>query len=695
MLKLDKYLKLDDKLHEAPDLSGRFEEIDLRRIGLVVRQGYDEDRRSRASWEDRMKAAMDLAMQVVEEKSYPWPNAANVAFPLVTIGALQFHSRAYPTLVSGKEVVKVREAYEEDELKLEQARLAVRQMNLQLLQDSPWEEETDRGLLHLAIIGSLFKYTYFSSQADDVVSELVFAKDLVLDYYAKSVETCRRKSHCLEIHKNTLLEGMRLDKPKYRRVEDKDWFKVPQRQEEPREERERDGATPSPDSDTVVPFDCIAQHCWLDLDNDGYEEPYIVTIDLGSNEVLRLVARWDRPEDVARNARGQVVRITATEHFTQYVFIPSPDGSVYGAGLGSLIGPLNESTNTIINQLLDAGTMSTVGGGFLGKGAKIRGGTYSFRPGEWKRVDATGDDLRKNIVPLDPREPSAVLFNLLNLLIQYTNRISGAMETMAGENPGQNTPKSNMDSMIEQGMKIYAAIFKRIWRSMKEEFRKIYIMNSLYARAKYRRLFMGDPRLCAPVADPEVSSEAERRTRAMLIAERASTVPGYNPQAVEHNLLRAMKVENPEQFYVGVDPNAKPPEDPRVTVAAIRSQGEQAKLAQDWKKFLVELQNDQELRHAEMLATLAEAERALAQAADARDNKSIVAMQTALGALKLRDESISKKVGHMIKLAEIESEPERKQVSTEPIRRLALSSGNGGAGPALPPEGSVPEDAMG
>jgi hypothetical protein len=109
-------------------------------------------------------------------------------------------------------------------------------------------------------------------------------------------------------------------------------------------------------------------------------------------------------------------------------------------GFGTLLGPLNESVNTILNQLIDAGTMATTAGGFLGRGAKIRGGQYTFAPLEWKRVDSTGDDLQKSIYPLPVREPSQVLFQLLSLLIDYTNRISGTTSATVGEMPVANTP---------------------------------------------------------------------------------------------------------------------------------------------------------------------------------------------------------------------------------------------------------------
>ena len=696
MLNLEKYLTIDKKTHESPNLCDKFDAVDLRRIGQHCVDGYKSDLDSRQDWERRNRAGLDLALQVVKEKSFPWAGASNVAFPLITIAAMQFHARAYPAIITGKEVVRVKEYPGADPQTKQNCKNAAAVMNVQLLETSTaWEEGSDRLLLHYSIAGCAFKKSYFSSIEGDVVSEVVFAADLVLDYYAKSVESARRKSHRYELSRNTLIEGMRQDTPKYRNVEDEPWFKQGARPATIGDgEQKSDGTVAPPSNDPSTPFSFIEQHCWLDLDGDGYEEPYVVTIDLGSGEVFRIVARWDREMDVVRNGRKQIIRITATEYFTKYGFIPSPDGSIYDIGFGSLLGPLNESVSTIVNQLIDAGTMATTGGGFLGKGVKVRSGTYSFAPNEWKRVDSTGDDLRKNIVPLDVREPSNVLFQLLGLLIEYTNRIAGTMESMVGENPGQNTPKSNMDSMIEQGMKIYAAIFKRTWRSLKEEFRKIYVLNAIYQPPRIAEYFLGDPRLCSPSADPNISSNAERRTRAMLIAERAQVVPGYDPMTVEMNYLRALNVDNPEEFYKG-PPQEPPPKDPKIVVEELRQAGADKDRQAEMQRFIAELQGDQRMAEAEILNLQAQSQKYLAEAKDAADNRIIVAMQATLALLKDSREHARGRIEQLIKIAELSSEPDRQTKGLDHVRRVVESSVQPSPPALLPPQAGGLEGAVG
>jgi hypothetical protein len=295
----------------------------------------------------------------------------------------------------------------------------------------------------------------------------------------------------------------------------------------------------SPDT----PAEMLEQYTWLDLDGDGYAEPYIVTVRRDTRKLYRVVARFFDNGDVMRvndpsvrmleqklqevqddlkkleikskqtgqapaadapadgdlkrlmdeqsrlekridelesAATNHIVRIVPQAYFTKYPFIPSPDGSFYDLGLGALLGPSNSAVNTTINQLLDSGTMANMQAGFLGRGVKMKGGMTSFQPGEWKPVDSTGNDLKNNIVPLPTKEPSMVLFQLLGLLISYAEKISGSTDIMTGVSPGQNTPAETSRNTIEQGMMLFSGIYNRMYRAFKDEIGLFYRLNQLY-----------------------------------------------------------------------------------------------------------------------------------------------------------------------------------------------------------------------
>lgn len=667
MLPLSQKHKIDKKWFLAANLCDRIAEEDLAAIGTWVKANYERDLQSRSNWTRRMQAGMDLALQVTRNKTSPWPDCANIAFPLVTIAALQFHSRAYPALVSGTDIVKYRvPMLDESGEKAEQAYKIGTHMSYQLLEeDTAWEEQHDRLLIQVPIVGCAFKKSYHSSSEGHNISELVAAKDFVIDYYAKSVETARCKTHIIPLYRNDIYE--RVQRGIYRDVLKEPWFdsaQQPMATDAQNATDNRVGLTP-PQADSATPFVALEQHCYIDFDGDGYEEPYVITVDEASSQVLRIAARFSREEDIERKSDGTIIKITSEEYFTKYGFIPSPDGSIYDIGFGVLLGPLNETVNTIINQMIDAGSFSMGAGGFIGKGAKLRGGSQTFRPREWKQIDAMGDDLRKSIVPLETREPSAVLFQLLGLIISYADRIPGSTEALAGENPGQNTKADTMHVMVEQGLKVYGAIFKRIWRSMKAEFKKLYFLNAQFlsdspnAYGVARQDYRGDPNAICPVADPNVASDTMRMAQARLIAERAAQVPGYNMAAVEENLLRALKIDGWRHFYVGVEKTGAP-EDPKLKIAQLKEETARMALQQEHTHAMMQLMLDEKELNGKLVEMEAKARLMAAEAEGVQAGQQIALINAAIAAMKTQHDQIRDRLQLMIDATKVKADAKSK-----------------------------------
>lgn len=672
MLNLETTIKLDAKVAKSPNLASRFSTQDLEKIGDWVWDGYERDESSRERWLTRMQSAMDLALQLQKDKTFPWPGASNVAFPLITIATMQFHARAYPALVSGPDIVKCRVVGPDPDGK-EMAR-ALRvgcHMSYQVLEeDASWEEQHDRLLINLPIVGCAFKKSYHSPKTNSNRSELVLAKDLVMDYYAKSTETCMRKTHVIPLYRNEMIERMVLGT--FVNYTDEAWFQTDAtpfvRPSSVRTDQRQGTTAPQPDSAT--PFTTLEQHCWLDLDDDQFAEPYIITIDSETKKVLRIVARWASEADISRSGT-RIFAIRAEEYFTKYSFCPAPDAGIYDLGFGILLGPLNESTNSLINQLIDAGTMATTAGGFLARGAKIRGGAYTFAPLEWKRVDSTGDDLKKSIFPLPVREPSPVLFNLLSLLINYTERIAGSTDIMVGENIGQNTPKGTADALVEQGSKIYSAIFKRVWRSMKEEFKKLYLLNAYYMpdtlafgmdEKALKDDYLGDPNRIVPAADPNVVSDQARMQQAVAIKQAAAVTPGYDPEAVERNYLRAFKVDGVEILFPGVK-KFPPGKNMKLAIEEMKGQIAGAKLQQQHMEFVITMLEQQRLNSAMINELTARAAKEAAEAGGVAAGHELAAFDAHLGALKAHDEALQGRIALLLQHMEIQND---KQAAAAP-----------------------------
>lgn len=655
MLKLERHLPKGpgtDLCYES-NLTSRFSDEDLKAIGEHCYAGYDRDQQSRDKWLQRTHAAMEMAMQVAHEKTFPWPDAANVMFPLVTIASLQFHSRAYPAMFSGPEIVKYRvPGVDTDGSLTAKANLVARYMSHQCLDlDESFEEQHDRLLINVPIVGCAFVKTKRNTARNINTSSLVLARDLVVDYYAKSINDAVRKTHLIPLYRNEVYE--RCEGGTFKDIREETWYTVPFApptlpQDALRQKAE--GKAQPLEADESTPLLFGEQHTWLDLDGDGYAEPYIVTFELSTKHVVRIVARWERPEDM-EFIGSKVLRINATEYFTKYGLIPAPDGSIYDIGFGVLLGPLNESVNTIVNQLIDAGTMSVAAGGFLARGVKIRGGAITFQPFGWQHVDTTGDDLRKGVFPLPVREPSQVLFALLQLLINYTQRISGSTDTMTGENPGQNTPASNMETMVQQGMQVYAAIFKRMWRAMRDEFRKGFVLNARhmpdsvpFGGAKVTRaMFLEDPSLLVPAADPNLVSESMKLQQAVAIKQSAQTTPGYDIPAVERNFLRTLRVDGIEVLYPGPD-RVPPLKNPKQIVEELKLEAAKMKLESETRQFIAQLMEDHELNEAKIRELEAKAIEHMANAQGVETGHNIALLEAAIGALKAHNDAVTDRI---------------------------------------------------
>ena len=660
-------LSIDD-LAYATNIATLLGEDDLKTIGMHVVRDFDADLMSRSSWEKRTEASLKLALQVADNKNFPWPNASNVKFPLITIAALQYHARSYPVLIDSNLPVKCRVVGDDkDGLRALRSTRVEQHMSYQILEeDEDWESEMDKVLITQPIVGCAFKKTYFDPILKHNVSENVLAKDLVVNYWAKSLETANRVTHVLQMSKNEIYErvarGLWLDVSEGRPQQSSsvamgNGLQIAQDKAQ--------GISPPESSDSSTPVEILEQHCHIDFDDDGYAEPYIVYVRRDNKKVARIVARYTK-QDIEFNKDDVVLSIKADQYFTKFPFIPSPDGGFYDLGFGVLLGPLNESINTILNQLVDAGTMANTAGGFLSRGIKLRGGNYTFNPMEWKHVDTTGDDLRKGIVPLPVREPSQVLFTLLNLLINYGERIGGAVDILTGQNPGQNTPAETTRTMAEQGMKIFNGIFKRTHRSLKQEFRKLYRLNQIFvtdtteyvSNAQSKGIILssdyeGPVTDVMPTADPSITSDSQRMQQAMGLAAREAAMPGlYNKYEVEQLILKAMKISNIEKILPDPKgPNAIPPmPNPKLQIAEMNMKSKQAESELAMKMGLLKLMGEAELNQAKIKKLEAEAEAIKIGIATEGEKMRIQEINTSIALQRERREGILSSIDTMHKV---------------------------------------------
>ncbi len=584
----------------------------LLEMGQEIVKGYDEDEISREGWMERNEEWMKLALLVREDKSYPWPKASNVKYPLLATAAMQFSARAYPALVpSDGHIVKTKivQLNPQDPV-YEAATRISNHMSYQLLERIPdWEENMDKLLMTMSISGICFKETYHSPVDGVHHSSLVYPEDFCVNYHAKSLAKAYRKTRILKYSDNEIQEKVNNDEE----FLDVDLSK-PTEQESNRE-LPATGVTPPP-VDKSTPHKFIACHTFWDLDGDGYEEPYVIVVHYDTKQVVRVMARWctdgvhqTEPDD---GKKPKIIKIEPLEYFTAFPFIPNPDGSIYALGFGLLLGPLNESVNSIINQLIDSGTLNNLQSGFIGKGLRLRMGQTSLQPGEFKVVNATGEDLHKSFFMMPTKEPSNVLFQLLNMLITSGNQLASIAEIFVGKMPGQNTPASTTQDTIQQGMAVFTAIYKRVYRSLDQEFKKLFWLNKISPGIVEEESNLSGIQLTAsdyalpawsilPGADPSGDTGMQRQHKMQSVGQLLS-LGTIDPMVYTRRVLDANDVPNAQQLLRQPSP---PPEDPKMATEKMKQQTMAQGAQQDAQAHQMKMQADaQEVQNKQKVAEI-------------------------------------------------------------------------------------------
>ena len=581
----------------------------LQKIGVKVVQGYEADLKSRASWEKDLEKWTKLALQITEDKTFPWRNAANVKYPLVATACMQFNARAYPTLVpSDGSVVKCRViGADPDGAKSQRAWRISRHMSWQCMEEmEDWDENMDKLLLVLPITGTVFKKIYFDHSLGRNESKLVMPTDLVVNYWTKDLETSERVTEKFYMSKRLIEERKR--EGLYRKVDLSDPMYGDEKKTNIKDSRPAE-------NDETTEYLILEQHRYLDLDNDGYEEPYVVLVEKQSAEVLRIAPRFDS-ESVLTDEKGKVVKIIPDTYYEKFSFVPNPDGGFYDIGFGRLLGSINASVDSAINQLLDAGTLNNLQSGFISKGLRLKMGETGFSPGEWKAVNATSDDLKKGIYPLPTKEPSAVLMNLLTFLVQSGKELASVAEIFVGKMPGQNTPATTTMASIEQGMKVFTAVYKRVYRSLKKEFRRLYKLNKKYLNPETyidvideqvpQSDYMGSENDVIPAADPNATVGQEKQMKAQFMMQLLS-LGTLNPIQVTAFILDAYEIPNKEQFMI-----QQPPQDPAAAQAQQEAQMKQQESQMKMQLAQTQAQHKIQVEELKAKISMAEAEQKMA-----------------------------------------------------------------------------------
>jgi len=541
-----------DSSHYA-NLAEQLSENTLSRLAQDVIEWVDRDEESRKEWYERERRGMQM-MGVIDDTEWvaPFHGAASVTHPVLAEAVTAFQARAisemWPaqgpvrTIVMGKKTPEVQA----------QAQRVADYMNWQYTQVNGGFDEEDRMLMRLPLSGSCFKKQYFDPQTAVVRSDYVDAVDFLVPYQATSLATAVRYTHRMRnVAGNDIRKLIHVGY--YRDATISMRASGDSSDMSPLHEAidEAEGRQPV-DYEEDGGYTLLECACYLDLEGledldeagnpTGIALPYVVTVEKENQVVLSIRRGW-KESDPYKNRRVQV---------THYRFLPG--FGFYGFGYIHIIGGLSRAATGALRAFLDAAGLANTRGGFRSRDAKLKS-EEPLGMGEWRETDMSAEELSKCFFPMDYREPSTAMFQVLGYLDELGRRYSSTTETLTGD-ANNNGPVGTTLALIEQGLKVFSAIHKRLHEAHAVEFRIMADLYGEYVPDQYPYLVEDDEQVVLradfddrvdvlPVSDPNVVSSTQRIAQAQGVVELSGNAPGlYDLREVHRRMLTAMRVEN-------------------------------------------------------------------------------------------------------------------------------------------------------
>jgi hypothetical protein len=530
---------------------------------------------SRKDWLNTYVEGLELLGLKVEDRTEPWPGACNVYHPLMTEALVKFQAETMMETFPAAGPVKTQIIGKQTPEKVDAALRVKEDMNYQLTEKMPeYRPEHERMLWGLGLAGNAFKKVYFDPSLDRQVSMYVTAEDIVVPYGASNLETAERVTHVMRKTKN---EIRKLQVAGFYRDID---LGEPSHEADEAEKKiaEKMGFNSSEDDR----FKILEMHVNLDLENgddeDGIALPYVVTIEQGTGDILAIRRNW-QPDDKLKTKR---------QHFVHYGYIPG--FGFYCFGLIHLIGAFAKSGTMILRQLVDAGTLANLPGGLKSRGLRIKGDDTPIAPGEFRDVDVPSGAIRDNILMLPYKEPSQVLNQLMNQIVEEGRRFASAAD-MKVSDMSANSPVGTTLAILERTLKVMSAVQARIYYAMKQEFKLLAGIIKDYTPEEYsyepevgdRRAKQSDYDCCdvIPVSDPNAATMSQKVVQYQAVMQMAQQNPQiYDLPELNKQMLEVLGVKNIGKLIPTAD-DQKPKDPVSENMAIINGKPVKAFLYQD------------------------------------------------------------------------------------------------------------------
>ena len=537
----------DGEVAEFDDnLSDFMDDRELGRLSSELVSLAKADLDSRKDWEETYIKGLEQLGMKIEDRSTPWPGACGVQHPILAEAVVRFQAQTITEIFPNSGPVKIKMLGKMTPAKEKQALRVKEYMNYLITEEMPeYRSETEKMLFNLALAGSAFRKVYWDPSMGRPCSMFIPAEELLVSYGSPSLEMAERITHVM---KKTTNEVRKLQVSGFYRDVD---LGNGQDDQTSIEEKYDDLTGDSPSFSADDRHTLYEMHVDWDLagfedENNGEETgvalPYVITVDIGSSEVLSIRRNWIEGDEFKRRRN----------HFVHYEYLPGM--GFYGFGLIHLIGGMAKSATSLLRQLVDAGTLSNLPGGLKARGLRIKGDDSPIMPGEFRDVDVPGGAIRDNITFLPYKDPSNVLHELLKNIVEEGRRFA-SISDMNISDMNQQAPVGTTLAIIERSMVSMNAIQARIHYAMKKEFKILSRIVRDYLPEDYEwevddgemmKTKDFDGRLdVIPVSDPNSSTMAQRIMQYQAALQLASTAPDiYNLSELHRQMLDVLGIQD-------------------------------------------------------------------------------------------------------------------------------------------------------
>ena len=547
----------EDEDNFDANLAEEMDETELQSLASELVSDYEDDVSSRKDWMQTYVDGLELLGLKIEERTEPWEGACGVYHPLLTEALVKFQSETMMSTFPAAGPVKTQIIGKETPDKKQSAQRVQEDMNYQLTDImQEYRPEHERMLWGLGLAGNAFKKVYYDPNIERQVSLFVPAEDIVVPYGASNIETAERVTHVMRKTENELrklqvggfYKDVDLGEPN--NVLDEVEKKI----------AEKLGFRATSDAR----YKLLEMQVNLDLKGYEHEEegeptgialPYIVTIEKGSNTILAIRRNWE-PDDETHAKR---------QHLVHYGYVPG--FGFYYFGLIHLVGAFAKSGTSLIRQLVDAGTLSNLPGGFKTRGMRIKGDDTPIAPGEFRDVDVPSGTMRDNILPLPYKEPSQVLLGLMNQIVEEGRRFANTADLQISD-MSANSPVGTTLAILERTLKVMSAVQARVHYSMKQELKLLKKIIADYTPEDYnydpdegsRKAKRSDYSNVdvIPVSDPNASTMAQKIVQYQAVLQLAQGAPQmYNMPLLHRQMLEVMGIKEVQKL-IPMDDDQKP-----------------------------------------------------------------------------------------------------------------------------------------